>query len=45
MKGTHLDSMQKFCIREEASFDNELNNKNTIYPNLIFDTILKNENL
>jgi len=45
MKGTHLDSTQRFCIREEASFDNELHDKYTIYPNLIFDTILKNENL
>jgi len=45
MKGTHLDSMHRFCICEEASFDNELNDKYTIYLNLIFDTILKNENL
>jgi hypothetical protein len=45
MKGTHLDNMQRFWIREEASFDNELNDRYTIYPNLIFDTILKNENL
>jgi hypothetical protein len=45
MKGTHLDSMQKFCIREEESSDYELNGKNTIYPNLIFDTIRKNKSL
>lgn len=44
-KGTHLDSMQRFCIREEASSDNELHDKYAIYPKLIFDTILKNENL
>ena len=45
MKGTHLDSMQRFYIHEEASFYNELNEKYIIYPNLIFGTILKNENL
>jgi len=45
MKGTHLDNMQSFCIREEASFDNELNDRYTIYVYLIYDTILKNGNL
>jgi hypothetical protein len=45
MKAQQLDNVQRFCIREEAPFDNELIDKYTFYPNLIFDTILKIENL
>jgi len=44
-KGTHLNTMKIFYIHKGASFDNQLNYKHSTFPNIIFDTILKNKNL
>jgi len=41
----HLNTMERFYVHKEASIDNRLNDKHTIFPNIIFDTILKKENL
>jgi len=32
-------------MQKEASSDNQLNDKQTIFPNIVFDTILKNRNV
>jgi len=42
-KGTHLNTMKIFYIHKEASFDKQLNYKHITFPNIIFDTILKNK--
>jgi len=43
-KGPHLNTMGRYYVHKEATND-RLNDKHTIYPKIIFDTILKNENL
>ena len=42
--GAHLNIMEGFYFHEEASFDNHFSAKYTIFLNMIFYTILKNEN-
>jgi hypothetical protein len=37
--------MGRYYVHKEATSDNQLNDKYAIFPNTIFDTILKNENL
>ena len=39
-KGPHLNIMEHFYIHKEAATDNQLNDKQSIFPNKIFDTIL-----
>jgi hypothetical protein len=43
-KGAHLNNTERFYVHKGASFDDQLNDKRTIFPNIIFDTILKKEN-
>jgi hypothetical protein len=37
--------MGGYYVHKEATSDNQLNDKHTIFPNTILDTVLKNENL
>jgi hypothetical protein len=38
-----LNTIQKYCIHEEAYNDNQLNDRATATPSIIFDTILHNK--
>ena len=40
-KGAHLNTLERFHIHTEAAKNNHLNEGHTIYPNAIFDTLLK----
>jgi len=40
-KGTHLNTLERFHIHMEAAKNNHLNEGHTIYPNAIYDTLLK----
>ena len=40
-KGIRLDTMQRFCIYNEASTDGQLNDKHNICSNKTFETITK----
>jgi hypothetical protein len=40
-KGPHLNTIERFYIHVEAASNNHLNDRHTIFPNRIFDTILK----
>ena len=40
-KGTHLNTLEKFHIYTEYISDNHINDNQTIFPNKIFDAILK----
>jgi hypothetical protein len=40
-KGPHLNILEGFYIHKEAANGNHLNDKHTIFPNRIFDAILK----
>jgi len=40
-KGPMLNTLEKFCIYRETNKGNQLNDKNTVTPNAIFDTVLK----
>jgi hypothetical protein len=40
-KGTHLNAIGRFYIHKEASPDSQLYEKHTIFPQMIFDTIIK----
>jgi len=42
-KKPHLNNLERFYIRKKATYDNQLNNKHIIFPNIIFDTIHKSE--
>ena len=39
-KGPHLNSVERFYIHKEAAAYKQLNGKQTIFPNKIFDAIL-----
>jgi hypothetical protein len=39
--GPHLNTLERFHIHKEATHDNHLNDNQTIFPNRIFDSILK----
>jgi hypothetical protein len=39
-KGPHLNTIERFYIHKEAANDNQLNDKQTIFPNKIFDAFL-----
>jgi hypothetical protein len=41
-KDPRLNTLQRFHIHKEAANDNHLNDNPTIFPNRIFDFILKN---
>ena len=40
-KGAHLNRLERFHIHTEAAKNNHLNEGHTVYPNAIFDTLLK----
>ena len=39
-KGPHLNTIERFYNHKEAAIENQLNDKQTIFPNKIFDAIL-----
>jgi len=40
-KGKLMDTMEKYHIYKETQLNNQINDKNTIKPNIIFDTIVQ----
>ena len=40
-KGAHLNTLERFYIHAESATNNHLNDSYTIFPNKIFDTLLK----
>jgi hypothetical protein len=41
-KGRMLNTMKKYYIPEETHYDNQLNDRATVTPKIIFNTILRN---
>ena len=41
-KGRMMDTLEKFCIFCETKHNNQINDKLTVKPNIIFDIILHN---
>jgi hypothetical protein len=41
-KGRMLNVVEKFCMYKETGSNNPINDKLTVTPNIIFDTILRN---
>jgi hypothetical protein len=41
-KGPHLNTIERFHIHTESKVNNHLNDDHTIFPNAIFDALLKN---
>ena len=39
-KGTLMDTLERFHIYDETGRNNQINDKNTVLQNIIFDTIL-----
>jgi hypothetical protein len=39
-KGKLMDTMERYYIYEEACLDNQINDKNTAKPNIIFETLV-----
>ena len=39
-KGPHLNTMERFYVHKQAAADNQLNDKQNIFPDRIFDAIL-----
>jgi hypothetical protein len=42
-KGRLLNTIERYYILEEAHHDNQLNDRATVTPNIIFDTIIRNK--
>ena len=42
-KGRMMDTLQKFYIFRETKLNNQINDKLTVIPNVIFDTIIRND--
>jgi len=40
-KGAHLNTLERFYVYDESATNNHLNDNYTIFPNKIFDTVLK----
>jgi hypothetical protein len=40
-EGTHLNTIERFYIHAEHAANNQMNDSHTIFPNTIFDTLLK----
>jgi len=40
-KGRLMDTMEKFYIYKEAHSNNQINDKNTVKPNIIFNIIVE----
>jgi len=39
-KGKMLDTMEKFYIYKEARINNQINDKCTVKPNVVFETLI-----
>ena len=39
-KRTHMNTLERYYIHKETAHNNQLNDKHTIFPNTIFDTLL-----
>jgi hypothetical protein len=37
-----MDKIERFYIHKETHLNNQINDKNTVKPNFIFDTIIHN---
>jgi hypothetical protein len=42
-KGQLMDTLEKFHIFRETQIDNQINDKLTVKPNIIFDVIISND--
>jgi hypothetical protein len=42
-KGRMLNTIEKYYIHEETYYKNQLNDRATVTPNIIFDMILPNK--
>jgi hypothetical protein len=42
-KGRMLNTIEKYYIHQETYYDNQLDDRPTVTPNVIFDTILRNK--
>ena len=40
-KGKLMDTLERFHIYKESKIENQINDKNTVTRNILFDTILK----
>jgi hypothetical protein len=38
-----LNTIEKYYIHEETYYDNQLNDRATVTPKIIFDTVLRNK--
>ena len=39
-KSTHMNTLERYYIHKETANNNQLNDKHTVFPNTIFDTLL-----
>jgi hypothetical protein len=39
-KSTHMNTLERYHIHRETANNNQLNDKHTVFPNTIFDTLL-----
>jgi hypothetical protein len=44
-KGSYMDIIEKFHTYKETISDRQLNDKDAVTPNKIFETVIKNETL
>jgi hypothetical protein len=42
-KGKQMDTLEKFYIFKETHGNNQINDRNTVKPNPIFDTVVREE--
>jgi hypothetical protein len=40
-KGKLMDTVEKYHIYKDTQLNNQINDKNTIKPNIIFDTVVQ----
>jgi hypothetical protein len=43
-KESHLNTLEKFCVYKETTNGNQINNKNTIRINKLFEVVIQGEN-
>jgi hypothetical protein len=42
-KGIHMNTMDKLYVYKETKLDQQINGKNTVMQNMLFDVILQND--
>jgi hypothetical protein len=42
-KGKLMDTMERFYIYKETRLNNQINDKNTVKPNIIFETVFRED--